>query len=341
LLALLFLLLAPRTGWKLGLAALPAWILVESVCAVAAVGLVVAAVAQSRQRRADGWQDYAGPSPFLVMPALLAVVTGLGLPIERSLTGAGLDTDSGLGTLLLLLVYLGAYVGFVHFLTVRPGAMTWRDILRPKRIAPDPDDWQSATPVPEFRGPPGLPLSGNSDRTSPDRLSAGSRSRVGRERIVDILLPVAMLLPLVIASSIANQALLLVLGLKMRDLTSPLPTSGLGLDPWITLFAVAIVVPIGEEIFFRGFATNAWGRSLGRDSAILRAALFFAFIHVLNVSNTDPGLALRAGVFNFAARVPVTVALTWLYFRRRSILASGTLHASFNGLIQLLSMMNI
>lgn len=340
LLALLFLLVAPRTGWKLGLAALPAWMLVESVCAVAAAGLIVSAVAQSRQRRADGWQDYAGPSPFLVMAALLAVVTGFGLPIERALTGAGVDTDSGFGTLLLLLVYLVSYVGLVHFLAVRPGVMTWRDIVRPKRLAPDPDDWQSASPVPEFGGPSGLSSSWRRpDSTSPSSRQGGLRSRFTHGRVVDILLPLAMLLPLVLASSIANQALLLVLGLKMRDLTSPLPTSGAGLDPWITLFAVAIVVPIGEEIFFRGFATNAWGRSLGRNSAILRAALFFAFIHVLNVGNTDPGIALRAAVFNFGARVPVAIALTWLYFRRRSILASGTLHASYNGLIQLVSML--
>ena len=106
------------------------------------------------------------------------------------------------------------------------------------------------------------------------------------------------------------------------------------------MFAVAVIVPIGEEVFFRGFATNAWGRSLGRNSAILRAALFFAFIHILNGGNGEPGLVLRMAAFNFGARIPVAVALTWLYFRRRSILASSTLHASYNGLIQLLALLN-
>ena len=116
----------------------------------------------------------------------------------------------------------------------------------------------------------------------------------------------------------------------------PCPRSSTGLDPWIAILAVAVIVPIGEEVFFRGFATNAWGRSLGRNSAILRAALFFAFVHILNVSSSEPGLALRMAAFNFGARIPVAIALTWLYFRRRSILASGTLHASYNGLIQLI-----
>lgn len=325
-LALLFLEVAPRMGWKLGLASLPALILVETICVVAAVGLIVSAVAQSRQRRADGWRDYAGPSPFLVMAVLLAVVTGLGEPLASLLKAAGVSTDSAFGTLLLLFVYLGSYVGLVHFLAVRPGALTWRDVMRPRRLAPDPDDWASATPIPSFGGPVAQPTTG--------------RQSAARGRIVDVLLALAMLVPILFASGIVNQALLLVLGLKTSDLSSPVPTSPTGLDPLIAIFAVAVIVPIGEEIFFRGFATNVWGRSLGRNSAILRAALFFAFIHVLNVSSTEPGLALRMAAFNFGARIPVSIALTWLYFRRRSILASGALHASFNGLIQALSLLS-
>jgi membrane protease YdiL (CAAX protease family) len=325
LLALLFLEVAPRTGWRLGLASAPAWILVETICAVAAIGLITSAIAQSRQRRADRWRDYSGPSPFLVIGALLAVVTGLGLPLARLLTAAGVDTDSAAGVLLQLLVYLGAYLGLVHCLAVRTGALTWRDIVRPRRLAPDPDDWASATPVTTFGGSVGPP-------------AAGEQSRV-RGPIGDVLLGLAMLVPILFASGIVNQVLLAVLGLRTSDLSSPVPTSSTGLDPLIAILTVAVIVPIGEEVFFRGFATNAWGRSLGRNQAILRAALFFAFIHVLNVSSTEPGMALRMAAFNFGARVPVAIALTWLYFRRRSILASGTLHASYNGLIQLLSLL--
>jgi membrane protease YdiL (CAAX protease family) len=325
ILAFLFLEVAPRAGWKLGIGATAGWILVETICAIAAIGLIVAAVAQSRQRRADGWRDYAGPSPFLVMGALLAVVTGFGLPLQEALKGAGVDPNSAQGVLLLLLVYLAAYIGLVHFLAVRPGALTWRDIVRPGRLAPDPDDWNSSTPPPN----PGFGLAPGPNL----------RTRVSSGRVGDILMPLAMLLPIVVASSIVNQTLLLVLGLHASDLSSPVSSSSSGADAWIAVFAVAVVVPIGEEVFFRGFAANAWGRSLGRSSAILRAALFFAFIHVINVSNTDPGLALRAAAFNFGARIPVAIALTWLYYRRRSLLASGTLHGAFNGLIQLVSML--
>ena len=75
---------------------------------------------------------------------------------------------------------------------------------------------------------------------------------------------------------------------------------------------------------------------MSRNSAILRASLFFAFVHVMNTPSSDIGLSWRVALFNFGARVPVAFALTWLYMRRRSILASGTLHAGYNGLITLI-----
>lgn len=50
-----------------------------------------------------------------------------------------------------------------------------------------------------------------------------------------------------------------------------------------------------------------------------------------------PPISWRAAIFDFGARVPVAIALTWLYVRRRSILASGTLHAGYNGAMTLVS----
>jgi membrane protease YdiL (CAAX protease family) len=101
----------------------------------------------------------------------------------------------------------------------------------------------------------------------------------------------------------------------------------------IAILAVAILVPIGEEIFYRGFATNAWGRSLSRNSVMLRAAFFFAAVHIINVTSTDAGLSLKAALFNMTVRIPIAIALTWIYMRRRSLIASATLHGSYNGLI--------
>ena len=57
----------------------------------------------------------------------------------------------------------------------------------------------------------------------------------------------------------------------------------------------------------------------------------------MNTATTDVGVFWRVALFNFGARIPVAFALTWLYMRRRSILASGALHAAYNGMITLIS----
>ena len=43
---------------------------------------------------------------------------------------------------------------------------------------------------------------------------------------------------------------------------------------------VAFVVPVGEEIFFRGLAYGAFRRALGRHAGVLASAVFFAAAHV-------------------------------------------------------------
>lgn len=43
---------------------------------------------------------------------------------------------------------------------------------------------------------------------------------------------------------------------------------------------VGVVVPIGEEMFFRGLAYGAFRRALGRHAAVLASAVFFAAAHV-------------------------------------------------------------
>ena len=324
--ALLLYLIGVSAGFKLRTGAVPAWLVLEALTVLAAIGLIGWAVAQGRQRRADGWLDYNGPSPLVLAGALLAVTTALELPLGIGLKSAGVDTESGLATLLLMLTYLATYVGLVHFLAVRPGALTWHDVARPLRLAPSPDDWRSSEPLLGRSGPSGE--------------KAGSwRARVRGGRVGNILIPLALVVPLLLASNLLSAAMLLVLGLRGSDISAGTSIPADGPSMLLLLIAVTIVAPAGEEIFFRGYATNAWGRSISRNSAILRASLFFAFIHILNTvgASTDASVSLRVAIFNFAARVPVAFALTWLYMRRRSILASGTLHAAYNGLITLIS----
>lgn len=51
-------------------------------------------------------------------------------------------------------------------------------------------------------------------------------------------------------------------------------------DVVILAVLVAIVVPIGEEIFFRGLTYGAFRRRLGRHAAVLASAVFFAAAHL-------------------------------------------------------------
>jgi membrane protease YdiL (CAAX protease family) len=323
--ALLLYLVALGAGIKLPGGPVPRWLVLEVVCVAAAVGAIGCALAQGRQRRADAWRDYDGPSPLPMMAALLAIVTALEVPLEAGLNAARVDLQSGLATLLLLTIFLGAYVGLVHFLALHSHALTWRDIARPARLAPGSDDWDTLEPVPGWT------------RRWGESIGAW-RARVSGSRLGDILVALAMVAPLILASNLLSGAMLQVLGLRLSDVTGPgsyTPTNDV--DRLLMFIAVAIVAPLGEEIFFRGFATNAWGRSLGRGATMIRGSLFFAFIHVLNTATTDVGVFWRVALFNFGARIPVAVALTWLYMRRRSILASGALHATYNGIITVIS----
>jgi membrane protease YdiL (CAAX protease family) len=323
--ALLLYLVGVSAGFKLAPGPVPAWLLIEAVSIAAAVGLIGAAVAQARQRRADGWHDYNGPSPLLTVGAFLAITTAASLLVAVVLKTAHVDLESPPVTLLILVIYLGTYCGLVHFLAVRTGALTWRDIASPGQLAPSSSDWRSSEPAPGWSRAWGATF-------------GTLRSRVsGHHRLGDVLIALAMVLPLMLASNLMSAAMLLVLGLRVEDISPDKAVASDGLSLLLTFVTVAIVAPIGEEIFFRGFATNAWGRSLSHNSAILRSSLFFAFIHVMNTATTDAAISWRVALFNFGARVPVAFALTWLYMRRRSILASGTLHAGYNGLITIIS----
>ena len=326
LVALLALWIGARSGLSFRGTPIPALLLVEVVSIAAAIGLSGAALAQAHQRRTDGWNDYAGPAPLLAGGALLALIACLSLPLEYGLSAAGIHPGVAGSTLLQVLLYLLIYVGVVHVLAVKTGALTWRDIVGPQRLAPNEDEWTSVPRTPQFVDAWGRPV-------------RHWRSRAAAGFVGDILWALALLLPLFFISAILAALMAVALGLHGSDINSPVTTAITDLDRWITILAVAIVVPIGEEIFYRGFAANAWGRSLSRNSAILRAGLFFAAVHIVNVTTTEGGLSVRAAVFNMVVRIPVAIALTWIYMRRRSLMASATLHGSYNGLIVVLGIL--
>ena len=117
---------------------------------------------------------------------------------------------------------------------------------------------------------------------------------------------------------------------------SPLPPAGETTGFLINLLAGAVVAPIGEEILFRGFATTAWARDLGASRALVRGALFFALVHVLTISGGSAPEAVGLAIIGFATRVPVALALGWLFLRRGSIWVPIGLHATFNAILLVL-----
>jgi membrane protease YdiL (CAAX protease family) len=130
----------------------------------------------------------------------------------------------------------------------------------------------------------------------------------------------------------------LVLSLVLPVLpTSPLPRTGELGGLLVNLVAGAIVAPIGEEVMFRGLATTAWTRGMGERRGLIRAALFFAFAHVLTIGGTAAGPAIALALAAFVGRIPVSLILTWLFVRHRSIWVPLGLHATFNALLLVLA----
>ena len=114
---------------------------------------------------------------------------------------------------------------------------------------------------------------------------------------------------------------------------SPLPPTGSVGGLVINLVAGALIAPIGEEMLFRAFATTAWSADLGAQRGLVRGALFFAVVHVLTVGGGTAGEAMALAVMGFASRIPVALALGWIFQRRGSVWASIGLHAAFNGIL--------
>jgi membrane protease YdiL (CAAX protease family) len=119
--------------------------------------------------------------------------------------------------------------------------------------------------------------------------------------------------------------------------TSPLPRAGELGGILVNLAAGAVVAPIGEEIMFRALATTAWVRAMGERRGLIRAALFFAFAHVLTIGGTSAGPAIALALAAFVGRIPVSLILTWLFVRHRSIWVPLGLHATFNAILLVLA----
>lgn len=111
---------------------------------------------------------------------------------------------------------------------------------------------------------------------------------------------------------------------------SPLPPTGSASGFALSLIAGVLVAPLGEELLFRAFATTAWVRGLGVRGGLVRAAVVFAIAHILTVSGSSAGDAIGLAVVGFVTRLPIALALGWLFIRRGTVWSSFGLHAAFN-----------
>jgi membrane protease YdiL (CAAX protease family) len=118
---------------------------------------------------------------------------------------------------------------------------------------------------------------------------------------------------------------------------SPLPPTGTLGGLLAHLLAGAIIAPIAEEVLFRGFALTAWRRTAGTRAAILRSSIVFVLAHVLLVGGDRFEDALKLAFVAGAVRIPVALALGWIFVRTGSLWASIGLHAAFNGILIVLA----
>ena len=89
--------------------------------------------------------------------------------------------------------------------------------------------------------------------------------------------------------------------------------------PPVALVAAAVIVPFGEELFFRGVVMNAWTRDFGPRRALWGSALLFTAIHV-----PDGGILIVPPILVLA------LLLGFAYQRTRSLPLVVALHGTFN-----------
>ncbi|MEA2676678.1 MAG: protease family protein [Chloroflexota bacterium] len=144
--------------------------------------------------------------------------------------------------------------------------------------------------------------------------------------VFDIVIGGATMLGVAIAAGVIGTLIANLLGTSAPDVV---PTPQTGPDIAFAALAAGLLVPIGEEIFFRGYAMTAWLRDLGPRSALIRGTVFFALVHVLNITTGTFGEGLAQAILEVSVIAPVGLALGWLYLRR-GLIAAIAGHAAFN-----------
>ncbi len=163
------------------------------------------------------------------------------------------------------------------------------------------------------------------------------RLRPGRVagRVGDFLVGAGAGIGLILPVLVAASAMAAALGVHPQ---SPIPPITGGGSAAALLFGAVLIAPLGEELFFRGFAYSAWRPDLGPSRALRRSALLFALVHILNVRaavGEDLGQIGAEVLLQFVVILPAAFLLGFMYERRGLAASLGTHMAYNSGLLAL------
>ncbi|MBI2763944.1 MAG: CPBP family intramembrane metalloprotease [Chloroflexi bacterium] len=136
--------------------------------------------------------------------------------------------------------------------------------------------------------------------------------------------------PVVLVTAVVVIALVGAIG---QPPDAPLPPTGSSSGLLLNLLTGALIAPVYEELFFRGFTQTAWRRMAGPTQAIVRSAALFALVHAMDQTGDTFSAALGVAVVAAGARLPVALALGLVFERRGSLWAAIGLHATFNAVL--------
>ena len=142
----------------------------------------------------------------------------------------------------------------------------------------------------------------------------------------DIALGGATMFGVALVAGILGSLLAQLLGTEAPGVV-PVPKTTA--DILMVALGAGILVPIGEELFFRGYTLSAWLRDLGPRSALIRATIFFALVHIVTLSADTFADGVKQAILVLVVITPVGFALGWLYLRR-GLIAAIAGHAAFN-----------
>ncbi len=156
--------------------------------------------------------------------------------------------------------------------------------------------------------------------------------RVGRF-LSDAAFGLIVTVPVVVPVLIGAAILATILDVQP---TGRIPVVEGALATLVVVVGAAVVAPVAEEVFFRGFALTAWQRDLGPRAALIRSSVFFSLVHIANVGGVTFGDAAREAVLQVAVIVPLGFVLGWAY-QRHGIGASIAGHVGYNSTLLVLA----